>query len=301
MVDPVTPLIGFAVPTRGSDVGTWDVPVNGNSTILDNIFGLVTTKTLSSSTVTLTSTECQANIIRVSGTLTANVNVVLPMQKSYCIENLTVGNFFVCFRSNISQLGVGVPQGSRQIVWSDGTNMKWASEDASPGDLKMFWGTAAPTWMSAFTASGAPAPWLVCDSSSFSSVTYPYLFAVLGSTTLPDLRGRTLFSLDGGTGRITAAGSGINGSTLGANGGSQLTQQHNHGVVDTGHVHRDGEAYNAVNFAGSAIIAQVVDGQGGSDRFTDSATTGIIIQNFGAGGSQNMPPATIGGVWMIKT
>lgn len=34
-----------------------------------------------------------------------------------------------------------------------------------------------------------PTGYLVCNGASFSSITYPGLFAVLGSTTLPDMRG----------------------------------------------------------------------------------------------------------------
>ncbi len=34
-----------------------------------------------------------------------------------------------------------------------------------------------------------PTGYLVCNGTSFSSITYPGLFAVLGSTTLPDMRG----------------------------------------------------------------------------------------------------------------
>jgi microcystin-dependent protein len=34
----------------------------------------------------------------------------------------------------------------------------------------------------------APAGYLICNGSTYSSATYPSLFAVLGSTTLPDFR-----------------------------------------------------------------------------------------------------------------
>jgi len=41
-------------------------------------------------------------------------------------------------------------------------------------------------WMGASPPTG----WLLCDGSTYSSATYPRLYEVLGSTTLPDLRGR---------------------------------------------------------------------------------------------------------------
>lgn len=43
----------------------------------------------------------------------------------------------------------------------------------------------------AYVGTVAPAGWLVCDGSSFSSTTYPALYALLGNVaTLPDLRDR---------------------------------------------------------------------------------------------------------------
>ena len=42
-----------------------------------------------------------------------------------------------------------------------------------------------------------PTNYLVCDGSSFSEVTYPALYAVLGTTTLPDLRGVFVKGYDG--------------------------------------------------------------------------------------------------------
>ncbi len=41
-----------------------------------------------------------------------------------------------------------------------------------------------------FYSNTIPVDYLLCDGSSFSSSTYPLLFALLGGTTLPDLRGK---------------------------------------------------------------------------------------------------------------
>lgn len=81
-----------------------------------------------------------------------------------------------------------------------------------------------------------PTGWLLCNGQAVSRSTYAALFTVIGTTygvgdgsttfNLPDLRGRVLAGRDnmGNTtaqNRITTAGSGINGTTLGASGGSQ--------------------------------------------------------------------------------
>lgn len=50
--------------------------------------------------------------------------------------------------------------------------------------------------VTAFYGTSIPTNWLLCNGSTFSSVTYPDLFTFLGSTTLPDLRGYFLRGLD---------------------------------------------------------------------------------------------------------
>ena len=92
--------------------------------------------------------------------------------------------------------------------------------------------TYAPSGMVAsYAGSAAPSGWLLCYGQSVSTTTYAALFASIGYTyggaganfTIPDLRGRAVAGVDnmGGTtaGRITAAVSGITGTTLGAAGG----------------------------------------------------------------------------------
>lgn len=71
-------------------------------------------------------------------------------------------------------------------------------------------------------SSTPPKGGLALDGGSFSSATYPGLFAVLGTTTLPDDQGRTEIMIDGPAGRITSASlNGANADTLGGTGGAQ--------------------------------------------------------------------------------
>jgi microcystin-dependent protein len=86
-----------------------------------------------------------------------------------------------------------------------------------------------------FGGSTTPTDWLLCFGQAVSRTTYATLFGILGSThgvgdgsttfNLPDLRGRVVGGTDnmGGTAasRLTTAGSGVNGLTLGAVGGAQ--------------------------------------------------------------------------------
>jgi microcystin-dependent protein len=96
-------------------------------------------------------------------------------------------------------------------------------------------GLVPPGGLLPYAGSTAPVGWLMCYGQAVSRTTYVNLYTAIGvtygtgdgSTTfnLPDLRGRVAFGQDnmGGAaaGRVTAAGSGINGTSLGASGGSE--------------------------------------------------------------------------------
>lgn len=104
-----------------------------------------------------------------------------------------------------------------------------------------FAGTSAPGGLAPagvvlpFAGASAPTGWLLCFGQTVSRTTYAALFTALGtaygagdgSTTfaLPDLRGRIPGGKDnmGGSAasRLTTAGSGVDGTTLGAAGGAQ--------------------------------------------------------------------------------
>lgn len=160
----------------------------------------------------------------------------------------------------------------------------------------------------AFATPAAPSQWLLCYGQAVSRTTYSALFAAIGTTwgagdgsttfNLPDLRGRTLAGVDsmGGTAasRVTSAGSGVNGASLGAVGGSELMQSHTHVVNDPGHSH-------STNL--SSVLEYVSGGTYGTPSGTGvvsfnapkifSAGTGITNQSTGSGNSQNMPPVAM--------
>lgn len=143
--------------------------------------------------------------------------------------------------------------------------------------------------------SSEPSGWLFCHGQAVSRASYAALFAALGtafgagdgSTTfnLPDLRGRAVFGKDnmGGTAanRLTAAGSGIAGTTLGAAGGAETVTlttaqmpSHNHSFSYTG-------AASAEN-AGASGGGSSPSGLGGSTSSAGSDSA-----------HQNTPPALV--------
>ncbi len=290
--------IQLATPANGSFVGTWDQPVNANSTVIDAVAGSVTTKSLTTGNITLSVTEAQVAILRFTGAISGDCGVFLPaIIKSWICENLTTGAFLV--RISGGGLIVALRPGSSQIYF-DGTNIKFLNLGAI-GD---YWDSSepgAPSWV----AGCSVPPALLCDGSTFSAVTFPILASRLGGTTLPDFSGRTAAYLNGGTGRITTAGSGIDGNTRFSAGGAQnitldatTMPSHTHTVNDPGHTHTTSPQASS-GFTPGAGFASGVAVQNIASTI-QSATTGISLNSTGSGGAHNnMPPAVISGVRMI--
>lgn len=116
-----------------------------------------------------------------------------------------------------------------------------------------------PGCMLDFGGENAPNGFLLCGGQAVSRSTYAALFAAIGtaygtgdgSTTfnVPDYRGRVAVGKDnmGGSAasRMTTAGSGVDGATMGAAGGSQVhtltsTQMPSHTHTQNAHAHDNG-------------------------------------------------------------
>lgn len=305
MSDPTTTNVALAVPAHLSDSGAWDTPMNNNFTELDAIFGSVTSKTLSSSNVTLTQTECQVSILRFTGTITANITITFTSTiKSWICENNTTGAFTVTMSGGSGNV-VALPPGSCQIYW-DGTNVSFINIGRT-GELLDYIGSSVPAWISACTVP----PALNCNGGSFSAVTYPRLFAILGGTTLPDLRGRFRANLNQTTSRITTAGGGVDGDTNLSVGGVQTTTiaQANlpnismSGSSLTASV-KGSTAYGSDNdlptLAGTGVQIDLAGGVGGSGSHVGPISIGGSISLGGSGTDlTNIPPVCVVGITMV--
>jgi hypothetical protein len=130
---------------------------------------------------------------------------------------------------------------------------------------------------------------------------------------LPDRRGRVAVTRAGTSGRITTAGSGVDGLRFGAVGGDQNLQQHlhgvtqtphGHGVSDPGHVHGN-ENLHMTPFVGIGFATYTGGGAGvlyyspngtlpsGTGISIQGANANITIQNAGTGGSGNVQPCIV--------
>jgi microcystin-dependent protein len=170
-----------------------------------------------------------------------------------------------------------------------------------------------------FAGATAPGGWLLCFGQVLAQVSYPELFLAIGATyntggegtgnfRLPDCRGRITAGQDnmGGSAanRVTNAGSGIVGTTLGATGGAQnqtaTTDQipaHTHAFSATSsgqsQTHTHGPGVRATNMWGSP---------GNSDQTNLQIGSGLAVgQNSATGNASVDHTHTVSGTSSANT
>lgn len=147
---PQTTNKGYEIPTTGTEEDTWGDTLNTLSfSVIDKNIGGTVGKTLGASQVDLDATESQNLIVRLSGTLTANVLVTTLANGVQIVENATSGSFTVTFQRNGVGSAVTIAQGTRAVIILDGTNgarsaASTQTEFAS-GVRMVFNQTSAPT------------------------------------------------------------------------------------------------------------------------------------------------------------
>ena len=132
MANTTSANLKLTVQATGENSGTWGQITNTNLLILEQAIGGYTGVALNATTgATLTfSNGVLSNgkdqVIKLTGTITSNVNVVIPdgIEKTYIIENSTVGAFAVTFKTSS---GTGITWSTtdkgKKILYSDGTNI----------------------------------------------------------------------------------------------------------------------------------------------------------------------------------
>jgi len=319
--DPTTTNVLLAVPTRGSDSGTWDIPVNANTTAEDGFFGGVQVVSVTNAPITLTApagvvtagagpTQAQNAVLRVTGSLTANVQITLPLPGYMIVDNLTTGSFVLSFKAAGSGEVIGIEQGVVQRIYNDGTNVRFVNLP-TVGSYMDICDSNVPAWITACTKP----PWLLCNGGTFSAVTYPYLNAKLGGTTLPDARGRVRAMLNQGTSRLNAASSGVDGNTPQAAGGTDsviltgaeiptITSSNATQVISVtgpnGHtVPLDASLGITGNGTGPTPV-WAGGTQTSAASFSGSNNINVTSNNTGSSAHPNAQPTYIGGLTLIR-
>ena len=147
-----------------------------------------------------------------------------------------------------------------------------------------------------FAGSAAPSGWLLCDGSTVSRTTYATLFGVIGTTygsgdgsttfALPDLKGRVPAGKEATASRLTTAGSGVDGATLGATGGAEThtlttpqipSHTHNTGATIGGRNTTSGGGETIV-YAGSTYTSTSTGGGGAHNNTQPTIVLNYIIK-----------------------
>jgi microcystin-dependent protein len=163
-----------------------------------------------------------------------------------------------------------------------------------------------------FAGSAAPTGWHLCDGTAVSRTGNPNLFSAIGTSwgagngtttfNLPDLQGRTVFGVDGGTGRLTSASIGTS-AVLGVTAGDQLAQADTitATVTDPSHIHYYDSFYGGGGTVGLGAAAGWSNISNSGTFGTRSAVTGITVAAAGTndGAQQNIPPMGVIN-WIIQ-
>lgn len=251
----------------------WDVPLNANETILDNQFAATTSIALTNTNVTLTSPntsgtgQTQAMRVVLTGSLSANVQVIIPsgISGSWIIYNTTSGAYTVTIASGGGGASVVAPQGYNLFVYSDGTNVR-KSDDGVIGSASIV------NTFSAGTTGLTPST------------------ATSGAVTLAG----TLAVANGGTG-ITSLGTGVQ-TALGntTNAASGLVTLNGSGQLPA----VSGALLTNLPATGLGIgqtLQNVTSSRSSGTTYTNSTSSPILVMVTLSGGGTNY---TIGGVTM---
>lgn len=206
-----------------------DILDDGRQTYRNLIANVATSNTVVSNVVTISSMNVEPTIIAAFAKANA-ANVAFDVanagfNKANTAASIGSAAFDKANTANVVGSGAFDKANSANVVAVSAFN---AANTGTPAGVIM-----------PYAGSSEPSGWLFCSGNAVSRTTYSGLFSAIGTTygpgdnsttfNLPDLRGRVIAGRDdmGGTAalRVTNSGSnansGIAGTTLGANGGTQ--------------------------------------------------------------------------------
>jgi len=254
-------------PGNGDYVDTWNVPLNGDMTVVDYALGTAISFNATAGSQTLGSYNHTTKVldtysyvplvINVTGAISANVVYTIPsgVGGQWIVYNTTTdatgGPWTVTFVSGGGGASYTVVRNAPITIYSDGTNIRSVAPSPIPaGTVMPFYQAAAPTGWTQVTSVNDRALRVVSGTG-----------AATGGTTAFS----TYFSGSSNVGATTLTE-------------SQMPS-HTHGVTDPGHTHLFAQGGNV-----GGGYAQLANGFGGNQQ-TLSATTGITINATGSSNS----------------
>lgn len=204
-------------------------------------YGITAISGISGSSIILSSLQAAKERIILTGTLTANINLVFPAWiKGWVVHNNCTGPYSVTCKT-ASGNGVVVIPGLVSRIFCDGTNIT---------DETMSTQTDLVGSVAAFAVNTAPDGWLAANGQAVSRNIYARLFSRIGTTwgagdgsttfNLPDARGEFIRGWDNGRGADSGRtfGSAQKGTIVGGkddnNDGANISFLANGNAVDYG-------------------------------------------------------------------
>lgn len=122
MVGTYTTNKDFYLPQTSGDAGTWGSLLNANTfPLIDTALGGYTAISVSSSNVVLSNSQDQTAILRINGTMSANIAVTSACLGFKIVENKTSGAFTLTVNTGIGT-PLAIAQGGSSLVIMDATN-----------------------------------------------------------------------------------------------------------------------------------------------------------------------------------
>lgn len=198
---PSTTNKGLEVQVTGTNSDTWGDLLNSDViSFLDLMIGGTLTKTLASSTpVDLTAAESRNLIVRLIGTISANIAITTLCKGMTIVENATSGAFTVTFAFNGAGSAITIPSGTRALIATDGTNgarqVASSQTEFASGTVMLFYQAAAPTGWTKSTANNDKALRVVSGAGGVSGGTVAFATA-FASQAVGGTVGGTALSVD---------------------------------------------------------------------------------------------------------
>lgn len=122
-------------PANGEYVDQWEVPLNGDMTIIDAALGGVTSLNATSGSANLSIAQYQKLALNITGAISANVTYTIPsgVGGNWIVRNATTdatgGPWTVTIASGGGGSNVVALRGKNVMIWSDGTNVRDVNEN----------------------------------------------------------------------------------------------------------------------------------------------------------------------------
>lgn len=212
---------GYSLMSTGTNRGQWGIGLNNNFGIIDNnLGGYHTVNVGGSSNVVVSASDAQNIYHKLTGTLTGNIQYVLPDAGGiFIIDNETSGAFTVTVDNMLGGTGVVVAQGAVNIVYSDATNNQVLSANAvisgiissaNGGTGSAYFGVSGPTVARTYAFPDANSTVLTDNAA----VTVPQ-----GGSGVATLSAHGVV-IGAGTSPVVVSGAGTTGQALISNGAS---------------------------------------------------------------------------------